>query len=592
MSKIQIQMNLGNALKRLGKLYNNPAEAIKEHISNAIDEHMKAKFAGCAVDVCEVDFKLEKDKVTIEYPYGMSYEEFKNALNSVADSNKKDMQLQQIGRLGIGMFSFSQIGRKCEFYSRKSDETIKVVLHEGGEEADINLTPKKQEQLEKPGIKIILSGLYVDPTEKRSQLSPNRLKKVFSEKYYSFLQKGTLKIRITCNKELCNVEPAKIELPKVGAAYKEWNVRKDRTKKICLELFYDESGKGKVCIRHSGVTVIEDIGAISAYGVEESMLGSGEIMGFIDADFLAPNPARSIFEENNDWIEFIDELLKIIPAIEAEVEDLKEKESQKKLSEIQKQAVQMAQDILNMEEFNELMLLDGMGRSRGEAKLPPNGFDFIPASLRIQKEKMGTLHLKSLVPKVIPNGSQVKIEVSNNDCIDVRMEDLFVYLKKSDADRQGVVSTTIHISAKEETTEPVVVKASTGKYETFAKVRVSPIEQEREKPTGTENKGRGINYTEKPFEDGPSKHSRYFPASRIVEINELNKDYREMQQNEEDKLAYAVMMIMKETTAINYPPKENADECLEKMLSFLFEVKRRISLSPKRKKRKTQILPI
>ena len=60
MRKVPIKLHTANALKWLGSLYRNPAEAIKEHISNAIDEHLKAKDMGEAFSVCEVTYLLKR----------------------------------------------------------------------------------------------------------------------------------------------------------------------------------------------------------------------------------------------------------------------------------------------------------------------------------------------------------------------------------------------------------------------------------------------------------------------------------------------------------------------------------------------------
>ncbi len=156
MRKVPIKLHTANALRWLGSLYRNPADAIKEHISNAVDEHFKAKKIGKAFPVCEVTYSLQKDRVTIEYPYGMSKEEFIDALQRVADSAKKSLDFKQIGQLGIGMFSFLQIGKKCTFYSKKDKgtETIRVTLREGSDNAEFE-TARKRESLRESGIKII-----------------------------------------------------------------------------------------------------------------------------------------------------------------------------------------------------------------------------------------------------------------------------------------------------------------------------------------------------------------------------------------------------------------------------------------------------
>ena len=56
------------------------------------------------------------------------------------------MGSKQIGQLGIGMFSFIQIGKKCTFYSKKNDstETIKVTLRDGSDEAEFETARKKR----------------------------------------------------------------------------------------------------------------------------------------------------------------------------------------------------------------------------------------------------------------------------------------------------------------------------------------------------------------------------------------------------------------------------------------------------------------
>ena len=82
MKNVRIQFgSLATVLQLLGSLYRSPADAIKEHVSNAIDEHLKARSAGKGLSFCQVTFTMEKDAVKIEYPYGMSKDEFEQALN-------------------------------------------------------------------------------------------------------------------------------------------------------------------------------------------------------------------------------------------------------------------------------------------------------------------------------------------------------------------------------------------------------------------------------------------------------------------------------------------------------------------------------
>ena len=577
MRKFPIKLHTANTLKWLGSLYRNPADAIKEHVSNAIDEHVKAKKIGKSVPVCKVTYSLESDKITIKYPYGMSKEEFENALQRVADSVKKNLNFKHIGQLGIGMFSFLQIGKKCTFYSKKSKdtETIRVTLREGSDDAEFE-TAKKRESLREPGIKIIISELRFDPTKKsRGPLSPERLRKIFAEKFDSFLKEGSLEITIYTKGKSYSVKPLKIELPIIGKDYKDWPLSRDRTKRFSLELYFDPSGKGTVSIRHMGVTIVDDIKVLSAYGLEESVYANGDIKGFIDANFLKPLPARTGFEENEDWIGLLDELDRLRPSIEAEVESLKQQEAEKKLTEIQKEAIELARDILNTEKFKDLELLEGLGRKSPEQRFPPNGFDFVPSSIRIKLGKTGTLSLKAFVPKVVPDNSIVKLGISDSSSVELITQSLI--LKASETDKNGVFTAHIRLRGKSETTIPVILTATTRKSKAVAHIRIAEPEQIRKPITGKEKEGSGINYEEVAFEDGPLKHSRYI--SRKIQINKLNKDFVQeikMTRSKETKLAYAALMIGKETIAYN-DKTGAADDYLEKMLSFHFELKGRLN---------------
>jgi hypothetical protein len=576
MKKVPIKLHTANALRWLGSLYRNPADAIKEHISNAVDEHLKAKKIGKALPVCRVTYFLEKDKVTIEYPYGMSKEEFVDALQRVADSAKKSLNFKQIGQLGIGMFSFLQIGKKCIFFSKKDKgyETIKVTLREGSDEAEFE-TARKRESLSNPGIKIIISGLLFDPTKPRGPLSSAKLQKLFAEKFDPYLKDGALEIVIYSKGDTYMVKPLEIGLPKVGENYKNWPLTRDRNKRFSLELYFDPSGKGMVSIRHTGVTIVDNIKTLSAYGLEESIYANGDVKGFIDADFLKPLPARTGFEENDDWISLLDELDRLRPSIEAEIEDLKRQETEKKLTEIQKKAIELAKDILNTEEFKDLELLEGLGRKHREPRLPPNGFDFVPSSIRIEPRKTGTLPLKAFVPKVVPDNSVIKLSISDSSSVELITKSLF--LKASEADKDGVVTAHVSFEGKSKTTIPATLIAITGKLEAKAHIRVAEPEQIREPITGREKEGHGINYEEIPFEEGPFKHSRY--VSRTIQINTLNPDYKqEMTGSDETKLAYATLMIGKETIAYN-DKSGTADDYLEKILSFYFRLKNKLSRS-------------
>ena len=122
--------------------------------------HLKAKLTGAAHDRCNVTFTLDRRSVTIEYPYGMSRAEFESALQRVADSAKRTGSARTIGRLGIGIFSFQQVGRRCTFYTRKTRlaDTVRVVLKEGSDEVSVETAPAR-DSLSEPGLRVIISEL-------------------------------------------------------------------------------------------------------------------------------------------------------------------------------------------------------------------------------------------------------------------------------------------------------------------------------------------------------------------------------------------------------------------------------------------------
>jgi len=126
--------------------------------------------------------------------------------------------------------------------------------------------------------------------------------------------------------------------------------------------------------------------------------------------------------------------------------ELKQEEEEKKLTEIQRKAIELARDILNTEEFKDLELLEGLGRKPREPRLPPNGFDFVPSSIRIEPGKTGTLTLKAFVPKVVPGNSIVKFSISDSSSVELITESLF--LKASETDKDGVVTAHVRFKCK------------------------------------------------------------------------------------------------------------------------------------------------
>lgn len=372
--RIPIQLHTANALRWLGTLYRNPADALKEHVSNAIDEHVKAKAAGAARERCHVAFTLDKRQVTIEYPYGMSRAEFESALHRVADSAKRAGAARTIGRLGIGIFSFQQIGRKCVFYSRKTtaSETLRVSLKEGAGEASID-TALARDALSAPGLRVVISELKFDPTRSRGPLAPDSLRRYLADKFEAYLREGWLTVAITLGIAEFVVSPSRIRLPPVLADLREIALPGHVDKIVRLELYFDPSGRGAVAIRHHGVTVVDDLSGLTAYGLEDSGWAMGFVRGTLDADFLVPLPARSGFEENEDWIALLDLLDRYLPTLQAEIDEHLAAHRAHEVSAIADRALRLARDILDLEEFRDLALPGGLAkRSRPEPESPPS----------------------------------------------------------------------------------------------------------------------------------------------------------------------------------------------------------------------------
>ena len=368
--RIPIHLHVANALQWLGTLYRNPADALKEHVSNAIDEHLKAKLDGTAHDRCDVTFTLDRRHVTVDYPYGMSRAEFESALQRVADSAKRTGSARTIGRLGIGIFSFQQIGRKCTFYTRKTRlaETLRVVLKEGADEASVETAPAR-ESLAAPGLRVVISDLKFDPTRSRGPLAPDTLRRSLADKFEAYLREGWLTIEIRTGVARFPVVPSRIRLPRLLADFRELVLDRHADKKVRVELYFDPSGRGRVAVRHRGVAVVEDLAALTAYGLEESVWAQGFVRGFLDADFLVPLPARSGFEENDDWIALLDLLDRHLPTLEAELDGHLAEHRAHQASEIGDRALRLARDILDLDEFRDLALPGGLAkRGRPEPK--------------------------------------------------------------------------------------------------------------------------------------------------------------------------------------------------------------------------------
>jgi hypothetical protein len=481
--RIPIQLHVANALQWLGTLYRNPADALKEHVSNAIDEHVKAKLAGAAGERCHVTFTLSKREIVIDYPYGMSRAEFESALRRVADSAKRAGTARTIGRLGIGIFSFQQIGRRCTFYARKTPaaETIRVVLKEGSDEASIE-NALARDALRHSGLRVVISDLKFDPTRPRGPLAPDALRRYLSEKFEAYLREGWLTIAIRVGIVEFAVVPSKIRLPPLLADFPMLALAREPDKKVRLELYFDPSGRGRVALRHRGVTIVEDLGTLAAYGLESSAWAQGYVRGVIDADFLTPLPARSGFEENEDWIALLDLLDRYLQTLQAELDEHLAAHRAQEVAAIADRALRLARDILDLDEFRDLALPGGLAKRGRPEPAAPAG----PAR---------------------------------------------------------------RASKPRRTTEP---PAAAGELP-------SP-------------RGRRIRYEEVPFEPGSRAHCRF--VAGVVQVNVLHPDYQQAARSMDGRLAYAALMIGKESIAWN-DRSGSAGDFLEKLLDFHYKLQGR-----------------
>ena len=477
--RIPIQLHVANALQWLGTLYRSPADALKEHVSNAIDEHVKARLEGTARERCRVVFTLDRRSVAVEYPYGMSRREFEAALRRVADSAKRVEGAQSIGRLGIGIFSFQQIGRKCTFYSRKSAaaETIEVVLKAGRDDAQMQ-SALARDRLDGPGLRVVITELKFDPSRPRGPLAPDMLRRYLAEKFEAHLREGWLEIAIVSGVGEFLVLPPRVGLPRLMGRLRRVPLAGDSSKQLRLDLYFDPSGKGRVAVRHQGVVVVENLASVPAYGVEEGVWGRGHVRGHLDADFLTPLPARTGFDENADWVALLDVLDRYAPTLDAEVESHLAAHRARQVSDLERRALRIARDILDLDQFRDLALPGGLAK-RGR----PQPADETPAG-----------------------------------------------------------------AAK----PPRRTRAAT-----------------KEPGTTATPRGRRIGYREVPFEDGSRAHSRFIDG--VVEANTLHADYVRAARATESRVAYAALLIGKETIAFN-DRSGTAGDFLEKLLDFHFRL--------------------
>jgi hypothetical protein len=242
-------------------------------------------------------------------------------------------------------------------------ETLRVVLKEGSEEASLEAAPAR-ESLRQSGLRVVISELKFDPTRPRGPLAADVLRRYLADKFDAYLREGWLSIEIGTGVGRFPVTPARITLPRLLADLRDLPLARDPLKRVRLDVYFDPSGRGRVAIRHQGVTIVDSLAAIGAYGLEDSPWAQGFVRGVFDADFLTPLPARSGFDENDDWIGLLDLLDRYLPTLTAELEGHLAAHRARQASEIGERPLRLARDI-RLDEFR-----DRAARRTGETRAP------------------------------------------------------------------------------------------------------------------------------------------------------------------------------------------------------------------------------
>ena len=364
---VPIKLHVSNALRLMGQLYRSPADALKEYVSNAVDRWRELRAANRGPKSCAVDVEVRKTNVAIHCnTAGMSELEFRTVLGRVADSRKKETDVSQIGRLGIGLWGFLQLGTS---------------LH-GLQPRRIERGHPARASAREPGPRRVRPGLEAGVARRAGISRRHRRAPVRSDsrpqraRARQAPQAPRREVRETAPRRVARHHASGTRRPRrspCGLPRSLFRASERATAtggcrkappRDARRALLRSSGNGKVAIRHAGVVVVESIADINAYGLESSVYGSGYVSGAVDAEFLLPLPARTMFEENDDWFDLMTELDRLRPSIEAEVEALRHEDTARQLTVVHETAMRLARDILDLPDFRDLALPGGMARSK------------------------------------------------------------------------------------------------------------------------------------------------------------------------------------------------------------------------------------
>ena len=209
---------------------------------------------------------------------------------------------------------------------------------------------------------IEITGLFQDPTRRYGPLSQARLKHVLADRFDVYLRTGQLKITIKTGKGESDVSPVQLDLPEIGAKFQEMHLPGEPDKVFRTRFWFDPSGQGRVAMRHTGVVIIDDIRELFEHEMTDSILVSGLIKGFVDAEFLSPLPARAQFFEDEYLTMLLDALQEIGVELDKEITGFRDEAENERMQTLFRRATRLAREIFSQDEFMDLDLIDGLRR--------------------------------------------------------------------------------------------------------------------------------------------------------------------------------------------------------------------------------------
>lgn len=347
-----------------------------------------------------------------------------------------------IGMRGIGTLAFRHIGNTPTWYSKPAAFLAEefyadfpasaanppvCVLHAPTAEAldrndktykiETTLSTKLVDPFGKAhpsGTKIVITGLVPDIG---NALRPTLLAEEFRKRYGSDIRDGKLKIQIldqltaegrkTPNGRIIDVEP----LTYRGAlVYSE--MMSLRGAPFAVELYYDSSGRNhKVGIRRAGVNNFDQEDSLTSIkGLNIEPFNSGKLSGFVELPGLPEsifplNPAKTAPIESPALGEFVKQIRSIKRVVEAKIEEIEERASDRTTSAALKEISDIA-----MAGIREIDILSNL--LEVTATPPPGGTRTprVPKTISAHVFDEHSIGLSGVQVELYRNGKVVKTE--------------------------------------------------------------------------------------------------------------------------------------------------------------------------------------